>query len=179
MPFTSGSSCREPARIHTPMATDRMCSMRSVRIVKPEGRTVRRMLRSVTISVYRLSWGYSGFPAPKNRVLSCENAWVGRLMSGTENLVRLLDGPAAAPGKNLFGLSHQQLTEIMMQFGQPPYRAGQLLQAMFRQRTASLEQVSTLPQALRHEMAEAGWTIERPRILETFCSIDGTERYLV
>ena len=67
----------------------------------------------------------------------------------------------------------------MMQFGQAPYRAGQLLQAMFRQRTASLEQVSTLPQALRHEMAEGGWTIERPRILETFCSIDGTERYLV
>jgi 23S rRNA (adenine2503-C2)-methyltransferase len=28
-------------------------------------------------------------------------------------------------------------------------------------------------------MAEAGWAIERPRILETFRSIDGTERYLV
>ena len=67
----------------------------------------------------------------------------------------------------------------MVQFGQPPYRAGQLLQAMFRQRTGSLEQVLTLPQALRQEMAEAGWAIERPRILETFRSIDGTERYLV
>ena len=67
----------------------------------------------------------------------------------------------------------------MVQFGQPPYRAGQLLQAMFRQRTGSLEQVLTLPQTLRQEMAEAGWAIERPRILETFRSIDGTERYLV
>ena len=67
----------------------------------------------------------------------------------------------------------------MEQFGQPPYRVGQLLQAMFRQRTGSLEQVLTLPQALRQEMAEAGWAIERPRILETFRSIDGTERYLV
>jgi 23S rRNA (adenine2503-C2)-methyltransferase len=100
-------------------------------------------------------------------------------MSGKENLVRLLDAPAVAPGRNLFGLSHQQLTEIMVQFGQPPYRAGQLLQAMFRQRTGSLEQVLTLPQTLRQEMAEAGWAIERPRILETFRSIDGTERYLV
>jgi 23S rRNA (adenine2503-C2)-methyltransferase len=67
----------------------------------------------------------------------------------------------------------------MVQFGQPAYRAGQLLQAMFRQRTGSLEQVLTLPQALRQEMAQAGWAIERPRIVETFCSIDGTERYLV
>jgi 23S rRNA (adenine2503-C2)-methyltransferase len=112
-------------------------------------------------------------------MLFCENAWVGRLMSGTENLVRLLDGPAVSPGRNLFGLSRQQLTEIMVQFGQPPYRAGQLLQAMFRQRIGSLDQVLTLPRALRQEMAEAGWAIERPRIVETFCSIDGTERYLV
>jgi 23S rRNA (adenine2503-C2)-methyltransferase len=100
-------------------------------------------------------------------------------MSGTENLIRLLDGPPVAPGKNLFGLSRQQVKEIISQFGQPPYRARQLLQAMFRQRTGSLDQVLTLPQALRQEMAQAGWAIERPRIVETFCSIDGTERYLV
>jgi 23S rRNA (adenine2503-C2)-methyltransferase len=100
-------------------------------------------------------------------------------MSGKENLVRLLDAPAVAPGRNLFGLSRQQLTEVMLEFGQPPYRAGQLIQAMFRQRTGSLDQVLTLPQALRREMAEEGWAIERPRIVETFRSIDGTERYLV
>ena len=100
-------------------------------------------------------------------------------MSVKENLVRLLDGPPVAPGKNLFGLSRQQLTEVMVEFGQPPYRAGQLLQAMFRQRSSSLDQVLTFPQALRQEMAEAGWAIKRPRIVETFRSIDGTERYLV
>jgi 23S rRNA (adenine2503-C2)-methyltransferase len=50
---------------------------------------------------------------------------------------------------------------------------------MFRQRTGSLDQVLTLPQALRQEMAQEGWAIERPRIVETFRSIDGTERYLV
>ena len=67
----------------------------------------------------------------------------------------------------------------MLEFGQPSYRAGQLVQAMFRQRTGSLDQVLTLPQALRQEMAQEGWAIERPRIVETFRSIDGTERYLV
>jgi 23S rRNA (adenine2503-C2)-methyltransferase len=81
--------------------------------------------------------------------------------------------------RNLFGLSRQQLTELMATFGQPSYRAEQLLQAMFQNRTASLEEVSTLPRELRRQLADAGWAIDRPRIVETFRSIDGTERYLV
>src|SRR5450631_239789 len=178
MPFTSGNSCREPALIQTPMATERMCSMRSVKIVKPEGRTVRRMLRSVTISVYRLSPGCSGFPAA-NRMLCCKKGLGGESMPGGENLVRILDGSAVPGAENLFGLSRQQLTEMMSEFGQPPYRAGQLLQAMFQHRIDSLDQVHTLPRSLRRELAEAGWTIDRPRIVETFRSIDGTERYLI
>ncbi len=50
---------------------------------------------------------------------------------------------------------------------------------MFQQRVGSLDEVLTLPQGLRQEMAEAGWIIGRPRIVETFRSVDGTERYLV
>jgi len=67
----------------------------------------------------------------------------------------------------------------MSDFGQPAYRAGQLLDAMFRQRIASLEVVSTLPRGLRKVLLEEGWTIGRSRIVETFRSVDGTERYLV
>jgi 23S rRNA (adenine2503-C2)-methyltransferase len=67
----------------------------------------------------------------------------------------------------------------MVEFGQPPYRVGQLLEAMFRRRTGYLEGVSTLPRGLRQEMAQEGWVIDRPRIVETFHSVDGTERYLV
>ena len=100
-------------------------------------------------------------------------------MSGKEHLVRLLDGSAVARGGNLFGLSRQQLTELVGEFGQPAYRADQLLQAMFRDRILSLEGVSTLPRALSQEMARRGWKIDRPRIVETFRSVDGTERYLV
>ena len=100
-------------------------------------------------------------------------------MPGRENLVRLLDGEAEPAVKNLFGLSHQQLTELMAEFRQPAYRAGQLLDAMFRQRIASLEGVSTLPRGLRKELAEEGWAIGRPTIVQTFRSVDGTERYLV
>ena len=67
----------------------------------------------------------------------------------------------------------------MSEFGQPAYRAPQLLDAMFRQRIASLEGVSTLPRGLRKDLAEEGWAVGRPAIVETFRSVDGTERYLV
>jgi 23S rRNA (adenine2503-C2)-methyltransferase len=103
----------------------------------------------------------------------------GESMPGGENLVHVLDAAAPFPVRNLFGLSRQQLTELLSEFGQPPYRAGQLLQAMFRHRTGSLDEVQTLPKALRQELADAGWGIIRPRIVETFRSVDGTERYLV
>ena len=112
-------------------------------------------------------------------MLCCEKSLGGESMSGGGNLVRLLDGPATPRVKNLFGLSRQQLTELLSEFGQPPYRAGQLLQAMFQHRIGSLDQVQTLPRSLRQELAEAGWTINRPRIMETFRSVDGTERYLI
>jgi 23S rRNA (adenine2503-C2)-methyltransferase len=100
-------------------------------------------------------------------------------MPGGGNLVRSLDGPAVSGARNLFGLSRQQLTELMLEFEEPPYRAGQLLQGMFQHRVDSLDEVLTLPRGLRQEMAEAGWAIGRPRIVETFRSVDGTERYLV
>ncbi len=67
----------------------------------------------------------------------------------------------------------------MQDLGQPPYRAAQLQQAMFQQRMASLDEIRTLPGSLREKLAAAGWTVGRPRILETFRSVDGTERYLV
>jgi 23S rRNA (adenine2503-C2)-methyltransferase len=100
-------------------------------------------------------------------------------MAGKDKLVLSFESEASfAPG-NLFGLSRQQLTGVMEQLGQPPYRAGQLLGAMFQQRVTGLEEVSTLPLSLRKEMAEQGWILTPPKIIETFRSVDGTERYLV
>jgi 23S rRNA (adenine2503-C2)-methyltransferase len=67
----------------------------------------------------------------------------------------------------------------MVSFGQPIYRAGQLLEAMFRQRIAFLDEITVLPRRLREEMAKDGWHISPPRIVDTFRSVDGTERYLI
>jgi 23S rRNA (adenine2503-C2)-methyltransferase len=137
------------------------------------------MLRSVTITVYRFSQGREDFLQAVTRMHRIRGKVTGVLccekMPGSEQLVDS-SKPAA---RNLFGLSHQQLSDLMLQFRQPAYRAGQLLQAMFQQRIDSLDGVRTLPAALRQELAEAGWTIDRPRIVETFRSVDGTERYLV
>jgi 23S rRNA (adenine2503-C2)-methyltransferase len=100
-------------------------------------------------------------------------------MPGREQPVEVLDVTARPDGRNLFGLSHEQLTAILLSFDQPAYRAGQLLEAMFRQAAGSLGQVTTLPLVLREEMAKQGWRISIPKILETFRSSDGTERYLI
>jgi len=91
----------------------------------------------------------------------------------------LLGAAAPVAGDNLFGLSRQQLTSVMLGYGQPVYRAGQLLDAMYRQRVASLDEITVLPRGLREQMAKSGWRISPPKIAAAFRSSDGTERYLV
>ena len=54
MPLVSAGSQREPDLIQTPMATERRCSMRSVRTIRPLGKTVRRRFRSVVIVIGRI-----------------------------------------------------------------------------------------------------------------------------
>ena len=81
--------------------------------------------------------------------------------------------------KPLFGLSLPQLTAVMATQGQKPYRATQLFEALYRQRVVSLDQITTLPQTLRDNLASDGYTIGLPEIVQTSRSIDGTERYLI
>jgi 23S rRNA (adenine2503-C2)-methyltransferase len=50
---------------------------------------------------------------------------------------------------------------------------------MYRQWVADLDQVTTLPKALRARLVAQGWAIGRPRLAQAFVSVDGTERYLV
>jgi len=51
MPLVSAGSQREPDLIQTPMATERRCSMRSVKTVRPFGKTVRRRFLSVFVII--------------------------------------------------------------------------------------------------------------------------------
>lgn len=88
-------------------------------------------------------------------------------------------GPAEGARMALFGLDAEGLKACMESLGEPGWRGRQLAEALYRQRVAALDEVTTLPLSLRRRMAEAGWAVGRPRIAQTFASQDGTERYLV
>ena len=79
----------------------------------------------------------------------------------------------------LLGLDRAELTSLAESLGEPAYRAKQLLEAVYRQRVESVEQISTLSQQLRLRLAEKGVSIGLPRIEKKFVSQDGTVRYLI
>jgi 23S rRNA (adenine2503-C2)-methyltransferase len=81
--------------------------------------------------------------------------------------------------KPLFGLSLTGLAALMERLGQRPYRASQLHEALYRQRITSLDQATTLSQALRDTLAAEGYTVGLPEIVQAARSVDGTERYLI
>ena len=79
----------------------------------------------------------------------------------------------------LLELDRKELDALVGKLGQPNYRAQQLLEAVYRQRVESIEEISTLPQQLRQQLASEGVSVGMPRIEKRFTSQDGTVRYLV
>jgi 23S rRNA (adenine2503-C2)-methyltransferase len=67
----------------------------------------------------------------------------------------------------------------MVEAGEPAWRGRQIAEALYRQRIAELDEITTLPKVLRQRLAAEGWQVGRPRIDKVFQSADGTERYLV
>ena len=78
---------------------------------------------------------------------------------------------------SLLGLELQEIQELLG-VGQPPYRARQLFGALYRERVQDLLEISTLPRALRQDLA-ARHDVGRPQIRRRFESADGTRRYLL
>jgi 23S rRNA (adenine2503-C2)-methyltransferase len=81
--------------------------------------------------------------------------------------------------RQFFGLDAKALGGQMVAAGEPAWRGRQLAEALYRQRVVELEEVSTLPKALRQRLGNEGWQVGRPKIAQVFTSVDGTERYLV
>ena len=81
--------------------------------------------------------------------------------------------------RSLFGLDAEALAALMVEAGEPAWRGRQLAEALYRQLLADLDEITTLPKALRQKLAVEGWQVGRPRIAQVFRSVDGTERYLV
>lgn len=79
----------------------------------------------------------------------------------------------------LLGMDRAELVLLADQLGEPAYRASQILDAVYRQRVDSLENISTLPGSLRTRLSQNGWSVGLPRIEKSFLSRDGTVRYLI
>ena len=67
----------------------------------------------------------------------------------------------------LFGYTQPELTEMMQGFGQKPYRARQVWEALYKQRVASVEDMTTLSQELRERLMTEGWSVGLPEIVQT------------
>jgi 23S rRNA (adenine2503-C2)-methyltransferase len=79
----------------------------------------------------------------------------------------------------LFGMNLAELTELMAGYGQKPYRARQVFEALYKQRVATVEEMTTLAASLRMRLVDEGWQVGLPEIAQTAISVDGTERYLM
>jgi len=85
--------------------------------------------------------------------------------------------PAAC--KPLFGLDRTELLALVQELGEQEYRAQQLLDAIYRQRLVSIDEISNLPAQMRQKLAADGYSIGLPKIDKKFVSQDGTVRYLL
>jgi 23S rRNA (adenine2503-C2)-methyltransferase len=79
----------------------------------------------------------------------------------------------------LLGMDRSELAVLAERLEEPAYRAQQLLEAVYRQRIESVDQISTLSQELRVKLAEKNFSVGMPRIEHRFVSVDGTVRYLI
>ena len=106
---------------------------------------------------------------------------LGPAVTTRSNQLVPLDSNFASGGslRQLFGLDNAALAACMLAAGEPAWRGCQMAEAMYRQRLTSLDEITTLPKALRQRLGAEGWQVGRPRILQVFTSTDGTERYLV
>jgi 23S rRNA (adenine2503-C2)-methyltransferase len=101
------------------------------------------------------------------------------MTTGGKQLVPILDARGASPTRGLFGLWNEELSEVLGEFGLLRYRIRQLETAMYEQKVRGIEEITTWPKELREKVAGAGFRVGLPGIVETFRSVDGTERYLI
>jgi 23S rRNA (adenine2503-C2)-methyltransferase len=73
----------------------------------------------------------------------------------------------------------EELAGLVSEAGEPSYRAKQIMDAVYRQRVETLEEISTLPLEFREHLGQVGLKIGTARIEKKFASVDGTVRYLI
>jgi 23S rRNA (adenine2503-C2)-methyltransferase len=79
----------------------------------------------------------------------------------------------------LLGMDREEITALVIEAGEPSYRAKQIMDALYRRRVETLEEISTLPQEFRERLAGSGVIVGAAQIEKKFVSVDGTVRYLI
>jgi 23S rRNA (adenine2503-C2)-methyltransferase len=79
---------------------------------------------------------------------------------------------------NLLGKSLEELREFSQRMGEPAYRGAQIYHALYAERRFDFITMTNLPAVLRGRIAREA-VIEMPRIVRTYRSDDGTERYVL
>src|SRR5229473_2392237 len=80
---------------------------------------------------------------------------------------------------SLLGMDRDELAALVSEAGEPRYRAKQIMDAVYRQRVETLEEISTLPQGFRERLSACGVEVGSARIDKKFVSVEGTLRYLI
>src|SRR3954452_7305660 len=78
---------------------------------------------------------------------------------------------------SLLGMELSELKQVLGP-GQPPYRARQVYDALYRQQTFDFSQISTLPQSLKNQLLTS-FVPGFPVVDKRYDSSDGTQRYLL
>lgn len=78
---------------------------------------------------------------------------------------------------NIRSLTHKQLEDLLKDYGQPRFRVSQLEEWIYAKHCLSFDDMTNLPDSLRRNLSSA-YTLERPRLITSQVSVDGTRKYL-
>lgn len=84
----------------------------------------------------------------------------------------------SATHKPIKSYSSQELTELLKSYGQPSYRANQLVQWLYQRGVSSYDDMTDFPKALRQQLAD-NHPLFAPSIEDKQVSSDGTRKYLL
>jgi 23S rRNA (adenine2503-C2)-methyltransferase len=80
--------------------------------------------------------------------------------------------------RELLGLTREEIRELVERFGEKPYRARQIYDAVYRRRASDFDEMTDLPKHLRTAIKE-GAVVTNTRVENVFISSDGTRRFLL
>lgn len=74
--------------------------------------------------------------------------------------------------------SIEELQDLMVELGQPAFRANQLFQWLYLHHVSTYDEMTNLPSSLRQTL-EKNYPLEIPRIIDKQTSKDGTRKYII